>query len=251
VKVTLFVIPGSHPGIAARRMLEYKGIDYRRVDLPPAFSRRLIRLLGFKEDRTPAMKVDGRRIQGSTNIARELDVLRPEPPLYPSDPERRQSLEEIERWGDVFLQELPRKISWWALKRRKNDQASFLEGARLGLPTSVLVATSGPIIRYAIRLNDATDEVVRETIAQIPAALDRIDGWIAEGLLNAEQLSAADFQIGTSVRLLMSFEDLAPAIVGRPAAKLARRVQPEESGHIGPAYPAEWLAPLRTAAAPS
>ena len=33
MKVTLFVIPGSHPGIAARLMLERKGIDYRRIDL--------------------------------------------------------------------------------------------------------------------------------------------------------------------------------------------------------------------------
>jgi glutathione S-transferase len=251
MKVTLFVIPGSHPGIAARRMLELKGIDYKRRDLPPALSRRLIKLLGFEGDRTPALKVDGRRIQGSTNIARELDVLVPDPPLYPADPERRRAVEEIERWGDEILQELPRKISWWALKRRKGDQASFLRGARLGLPTGVLVATSGPIIRMALKLNNATDETVRATLARIPAAIDEIDGWIAEGILDGEQLNAADYQVGTSVRLLMSFEDIASTIEGRPAAALAKRVQPQESGHVGPVFPAEWLVPLRGAPAPS
>jgi hypothetical protein len=32
MKVTLYVIPGSHPGVAARLMLERKGVDYRRID---------------------------------------------------------------------------------------------------------------------------------------------------------------------------------------------------------------------------
>ena len=31
----LYSIPGSHPAAAARAMLEHKGIDYKRVDLPP------------------------------------------------------------------------------------------------------------------------------------------------------------------------------------------------------------------------
>ena len=151
MKVKLYVIPGSHPGIAARLMLERKGIPYRRIDLLPALSRRLIKLFGFSGDRTPAMKVDGRKVQGSIEIARELDRLQPDPPLYPTDPQQLAAVEEAERWGSEELQELPRKISWWALKRRKGDQTSFLKDARLGLPTRVLVATSGPVIRMAIK----------------------------------------------------------------------------------------------------
>ena len=118
------------------------------------------RLLRFPGDRVPAMKVDGRKVQGSRAVSRELDALRPEPSLFPADPDRRAQVEEAERWGDEYFQEIPRKISWWALKRRKADQASFLVGYRLGLPTRVLVATSPPLIRMAMRLNNSTDEVV-------------------------------------------------------------------------------------------
>lgn len=248
MKVTLYVIPGSHPGIAARLMLERKGIPYRRIDLIPALSRRLIKLFGFSGDRTPAMKVDGRKVQGSTEIARELDRLQPDPPLYPTDPQQLAAVHETERWGDEVLQELPRKISWWALKRRKADQTSFLKDARLGMPTRVLVATSAPILWMAIRLNNSTDEVVRATLASIPAAIDRVDALIAEGVLNGAELSAADYQVGTSLRLLMSFDDIAPMFEGRPAGELAKRVQPQLSGRIGPVFPAEWLLP---AAAPA
>jgi glutathione S-transferase len=247
LSVRLYVIPGSHPARAAELMLRHKGIEYKRTDLPPVLSRFVVRrVLRFPGDRVPAMKVDGRKIQGSEAVSRELDALEPNPPLFPADPERRARVEEAEHWGHE-LQEIPRKISWWALKRRKADQASFLKGYRLGLPTSVLVATSPPLIRAAMRLNNSTDEVVRAQIAAIPAALDKVDAWIAEGVIGGEQPNAADFQLGTTVRLLMAFEDLAPAIEGRPAAALARRVAPDPPGHIGPAFPEEWLAPLRGA----
>jgi glutathione S-transferase len=129
VTLKLYSIPGSHPAAAARAMLEHKGIDYERVDLPPVVSRPLMRLLGFPGNRVPAIKVDGRKVQGSRNISRELDVLKPEPPLFPADPERRAAVEEAERWGDEVFQQMPRTISWWALKRHKPDQASFLQEA--------------------------------------------------------------------------------------------------------------------------
>jgi hypothetical protein len=72
-----------------------------------------------------------------------------------------------------------------------------------------------------------------------------VDQLIAEGVLNGPELNAADFQIGASLRLLGSFEDIAPALDGRPAGELARRVLPQAPGHIGPVYPAQWLEPLR------
>ena len=38
-EATLYVIPGSHPSMIARRMLELKGIPYKRTDLMPVISR--------------------------------------------------------------------------------------------------------------------------------------------------------------------------------------------------------------------
>jgi glutathione S-transferase len=88
---TLYVIPGSHPSMAVRLMLEHKGIEYRRVDLMPVIARAVLKALRFPGITVPALKLDGRRIQPSVQITRELDRLRPEPPLFPGDPERRTS----------------------------------------------------------------------------------------------------------------------------------------------------------------
>jgi len=211
-----------------------------------------VRLAGFSGNRVPAIKVDGRKIQGSRNVSRELEVLRPEPPLFPADPEARAAVEEAERWGDEEFQQMPRTISWWALKRHKSDQVSFLEEsgpvARLGMPARIAAATSGPIVGIAIRLNDSTDETVRSTFAAIGPALDRVDAWIGEGVIGGEQPNAADFQIGASVALLLCFQDVAAAIGERPAARLARRLYPWYPGRVRPSFPPEWLQPLRPAA---
>ncbi|HZK16577.1 MAG TPA: glutathione S-transferase N-terminal domain-containing protein, partial [Solirubrobacterales bacterium] len=65
MNVRLYTIPGSHPGIAAQRMLAEKGIEYKRTDLMPVISKLAVRLLGFSGVTVPALKIDGRRVQGS------------------------------------------------------------------------------------------------------------------------------------------------------------------------------------------
>ena len=69
--------PGSHPSRTARRMLELKGIDYKRRDLIPVVSKGALRAVGFPGNTVPALKIDGEKVQGSREIARELDRLRP------------------------------------------------------------------------------------------------------------------------------------------------------------------------------
>jgi glutathione S-transferase len=69
-----------------------------------------------------------------------------------------------------------------------------------------------------------------------------VDAWIAEGVLAGEPPNAADLQIASTLRLLMSVADLRPLIDGRPAGTLARGLFEEVDGQL-PAgtYPAEWL----------
>ena len=242
----LYVIPGSHPSQTARQMLELKGIPYKRVDLIPVVSKGVVRAQGFPGKTVPALKIEGRKIQGSRAIARALDEMRPDPPLFPADQRKRAAVEEAERWGDEVLQSKPRRLTWWALKRNRAPMASYSEGARLGVPVNVAVKTGGPIVALSARFNGSTDEAVRDDLASLPGDLDKIDAWISDGVLDGDQLNAADLQIGTSLRLLMSFDDLRPAIESRPAGKLALRVAPEFPGKTPPVFPPEWLAGFRS-----
>jgi glutathione S-transferase len=244
VSARLYVIPASHPSIAVQLMLERKGIAYKRTDLLPVISKGVLRGLGFPGKTVPALKIDGSKVQGSRQIARELDRLRPEPPLFPADPETRAAVEEAERCGDEELQHPVRQILWWSIKRDKAPLRSYSEGAKLGLPIGLAMKTAAPIVALSARFNEASDENARAAIAALPALLDRVDAWIAAGVLNGAELNAADFQIAPSIGLAMTLDDLRPAIENRPAAKLARRLVPNYPGKMPPVLPAEWLDPL-------
>src|SRR6476620_9939834 len=135
MRATLFGLASSHPTLTAELMLRHKGIDYRRIDLMPGLHQGVLRAMGFPGVTVPAMRIDGTRLQGTRTIAPALDALLPSPPLFPLDPDRRRAVEEAEAWGDEVLQPVPRRIVWNALKHDRSELATYLEGAKTGIPT--------------------------------------------------------------------------------------------------------------------
>jgi glutathione S-transferase len=246
MEARLYVIPGSHPSMAARLMLEAKDIAYKRTDLMPVISKVALRAVGFPGMTVPALKIDGRKVQGTGEIARELDRLAPEPVLVPTDSRRQGAVEEAESFGDTDLQEPVRAILWWALHKDKAPLRSYSEGAKLGIPIGLALKTATPIVALSARFNEATDENVRRSLAVLPAMLQRIDDWIAAGTIGGEQPNIADFQIAPSLRLAMTLDDLRPAIESRPAGELALRLVPDYPGKVPPILPPAWLQPLRS-----
>ncbi len=245
MKARLFTIPASHPGWTARLMLELKGIPYSRIDLVAVLSKPILRAAGFPGVTVPAVVIDGRRIQGSRAIARELDRLVPEPTLFPADPADRAMVEEAEAWGDEVLQDVARRLVWNLLSKDRRPIRSYLEGARLGLPVAVAAKTAPPIAKLSARFNVADDAHAIADLAALPELIDRIDGYVAAAVIGGEHPNAADLQIAPSVALLMTMDDLKPFIERRPAGELARRLVPEFPGHTPPGFPAAWLEPLR------
>ena len=250
MKVYLYGLPGSHPTMAVQAMLERKGIDFRRVDLVPFLSRAIVRrAMRLPQSTVPVLSVDGRRVQGSRAISRELDRLRPEPALFPGDAGQCLAVEEAERWGEEDLQHPIRQVSLWAMRANRAPIRSYMERPVMGVPPAVAARLAPRFIGRGVRVNEATDEAVRANLAELDSMLARIDEWIGVGVLDGEELNAADFQIGASVRLLLTFHDLRPLIEDRPACRLARRAVPRYAGDSPPVFPPAWLEPLRAATA--
>jgi glutathione S-transferase len=246
-RVKLYMFPGSNAVLTGRLMLEYKGIDYKTVKLPPGAHAFIMLALGFDTMGVPGLKIGGTRVQGTRWIARALDEHVPERPLFPSDPERRKAVEEAERWGEGF-QNATRRIFYCAARRDPKAFASVMLNDR-SLPMRAALRVAAPmIVRLATGAHRASDLAGREDLELLPERLDQIDAWIDEGLLGGPELNAADFQIAPNITALMMSEDLAPFIETRPAAELARRVAPDYAGNVTMVLPADWLAPLRATA---
>ncbi len=240
-KLKLYMFPGSNSVLTSRLMLDHKGIDYKLVKLPPGIHAFMMMALGFETMGVPAIKVDGRRVQGTRSISRVLDELVPDRPLFPSDPTRRKAVEDAERWGEE-LQNATRRIFYYVARR---DRKAFLSVMLVehALPMRIFLRIgAGLILRLASGAHRATEDAAREDVMLLPARLDQIDAWIGEGLLDGVQINAADFQIAANLSALLKSEDLAPLIEGRPAATLARRVAPDYAGELGRVLPREWLA---------
>jgi glutathione S-transferase len=229
------------------RALELKGIPFETTYLVPVFHK-LHQKLRFGGSATvPGLRLeDGRKVLGSGAIISELDRLKPDPPLRSTD----ARVGEAERWGDEVLQSLARRIMWQALSRNTGAQMSFTEGIRLTPPVPAPVARlSGGMVGWAERkLNGSTDAALREDLAALPGHLDRVDAWLQAGVLGGEQVTAADLQVASSLRLLLTTGDLQPLIDARPAGAYARRVFPDYAGHV-PAgtLPAQLLPPATSA----
>jgi glutathione S-transferase len=216
----------SHPANAARLMLEHKGIEHEIVLLQPGAQAVRIRLAGFRGGTVPALRIDGRRALGSRAISRLLDEIQPDPPLFPAAPDRRRAVEEAEAWGEEVLQPIPRRAWRWALRHRHELRVSFAR--TLGNPRPELMARFiTPVAAFYARREDArSDERIRRDSGELPGHLDHVDTLIAQGVLDGPQLNAADFQIGTTVRVLLAAGDYEPLVTGRPCEALARRVWP-------------------------
>ena len=230
-------------------MLRHKRVPYRRVDIVTLMHPVVVRLCGFDAggqtrsaggrrtfglrfgDRmgtVPALASNGDRISTNHGIARYLDEHHPSPALFPADPVQRAAVEEAEDWANETLQMAARRIPGAAAVRDPSMLARAAGDGRLGYLLYKHEAVRRMIFpRLLGRVFVAGPAREREILAELPPMLDRIDAWIADGVLGGEELNAADFMVAPCLALILYRPDVRPMFEGRPALELVDRLLPE------------------------
>lgn len=252
MSVELYWMGLSHPSRAVRKMLDLKGVDYEVTDIVPLNQRVHLRLAGFRGGTVPALKLDGRRIQGSREISRALDERWPDPPLFPADPQLRARVQEAERWGEEEFQPVPRRIFRFGVANNPQLRRRLMEFQKLPAP-SVLATTMQPAFAYYARTVEAdgrraTEAGVRADLDALPAMLDRADRLLADGTLALDPPNAATLQVLVTVKALDAFEDLRDLTGAHACAEPARTLFADYEGNLPPFLDADWLASARVAA---
>ncbi|HTA97266.1 MAG TPA: glutathione S-transferase N-terminal domain-containing protein [Solirubrobacteraceae bacterium] len=242
MNVKLYALPGSHPCAAVEVALRLKSIDYQRIDLLP-LTQLAIGPLRYGGNTVPGLRIDGERLAGSRTIMRRLDALAPEPPLLPplSDAVARARVLEAERWGDEVLQSVPRRILDAAWLRDAASMESYAGDTKMPLPRPMLRPALPLTAKLMAKRNKADDTKAKADLAALPAQLEHIDAWIADGVLGGDRPNAADLQIGSSIRLLMTIADVRPLIEGHKAESLTRWFEPQAGEVPAGTLPAQWL----------
>ena len=245
----LYVIPGSHACRSAILMLDHKQVAYRRVDIPTLLHPVAVRLRGFEaagETRVagarrplalrlgdhlgtvPALAANGQRVSTNREIARFLDARHPEPSLFPADPGQRRAVEEAERWANDTLQMVARRVALSGAVQHPSEISRSAADGRMGHLLYRRTLARRLIIPLIGRFSFAVDrDAEGELLADLPAMLDRIDAWIADGVLGGAQLNAADFMVAPSLALILYRPDTLTLLEGRPALELVDRLLPE------------------------
>ena len=182
----LYWFPLSHPAHAVRRMLELKGIEYELSPVLPGTQRMHLRLVGFRGGTVPALKLDGRRVQGSRAIARALEAARPTAAL-PHRPGGRDLGGRGAADGAAADRSLGPDLG---------RGAAALDLRGVGRPGPGVVGALGlPAAKYYARAVGADEAAVRRALDEFPGMLTRVDALLADGVLTPEAPDAATLQV--------------------------------------------------------
>jgi glutathione S-transferase len=238
--LTLHGVAPSHPCMTAEAALRFKKLEFERIDFAPGAHVEAMREIYGEENSTvPGLVVDGEPVHGSCAILQRLEQIAPEPTLYPS-PEVRTA----ELWGDAELQDLGRRLPWGALHFRPEAMGTFAGGEPLDGPGTDFAIK---IVHRTWRYHQITAARLHEDLAGLPAKIDHIEQLARDGIVGGEQPTAADLQIGATIRVLLTVGDLTPLLEGTAAERIARSSFPTYPGMVpAGAFPAGWTPSARS-----
>ncbi|OJS99077.1 MULTISPECIES: glutathione S-transferase family protein [Marinobacter] len=216
VKLYQFCI--SHYSEKARWALDYKGVNYKPINLLPGQHARTITQMTRADSSVPVLDHDGQIVQGSAQIVDYLDQMFPDNPLTPADPIlREQALE----WEKKLDEQAGPAIRTWVyhyfLQRPKVVVPLLAAGTPFynRILLSLAFSRVDEIMRKWMKINQKTADAAQQTLEQLVTELTDI--YRQRPYLVGDRFSRADLAA---------------------AALLAPLFQP-------PQYPVPWPKPAR------
>ena len=176
-------------------------------------------------------------------IARALEALQPDPPLFPRD-----DLEGAEAWADSALQDGVRQLARYGVGQGPGGDGELPRRPAARHPGAHRAQADVPVIRPVVALQMRRPKTgTAETCLRGAArpARPRRRAARAEGVIGGERPNAVDFQVAPSVRLMLNFDQLREHIDARPAGAHARALVPDYPGPVPGSVPGTVASVLR------
>jgi len=241
-RLVLHVVPLSHPCLAVSAALDRLGHEYETVELVTGQQGDEVEKVYGKGRRTvPGLLVDDEPVHGTVAIFARLDELNPDAGLYPAAV--AEQIRELEPGLAEDIQMSARVLVFGAMHFRPESMGTFAGAAQLD-PAGVDFAIKS--MRAAWRYLSIDAQRVHATLQELPAQLDAVDALLEAGAIGAEQPTAADFQLGSSLHLLVQIGDVRPLVEERPAARLLSLFEPGKGDVSAGAFPPGWVPATRS-----
>lgn len=241
-QLVLHVVPFSHPCLAVSTALDRLGHEYETVELVTGQQGDEVEKVYGEGRRTvPGLLVDEEPVHGTASIFARLDELNPDAGLYPSVV--AEQIRELEPRLAEDIQMSARVLVFGAMHFRPESMGTFAGVEQLD-PGGVDFAIRS--MRAAWRYLEITAERVHATLQELPAQLDAVDALLDAGAIGGEEPTAADFQLGSSLHLLVQIGDVRTLVEERPAARLLSLFEPGTGDVSAGAFPPGWVPSTRS-----
>jgi glutathione S-transferase len=237
-RLVLHVVPFSHPCLAVSAALDRFGQEYETVTLETGRQGDEVeKIYGAGRRTVPGLLVDDEPVHGTSTIFARLGELHPDAGLYPTPV--AEQIRELEPGLAEDLQMSARVLVFGAMHFRPESMATFAGIDQLD-PGGVDFAIKS--MRGAWRYLDISAQRVYDTLQALPAQLYAVDALLESGALGGEQPTAADFQLGSSLHLLVQIGDVRPLVEERPAWKAVSSLFEPGKGDVSAgAFPPGWV----------
>ncbi len=189
-----------------RLILDYKGLDYRKIEVTPGIGQvELFRLTGQKQ--VPVLKDGSRYIVDSTEIAKYLDLEYPERPLIPKDPKQRGLCLLMEEWADESIGIKSRKALFGAISQDQNFRRSLLPISTPDILKNLVEGVPRDLLTVVGFGVGYSPDVVKSAIADLKQDLESLTLLLADSpYLLGDEPSLADLAVA-GLSILLKFPD--------------------------------------------
>jgi glutathione S-transferase len=217
--------------------LDRLGFEYETVELITGRHQEEVEKVYGEGRRTvPGLLVDEEPVHGTPSIFARLDELHPDAGLYPAAVAGQ--IRELEPALAEELQMSARVLVFGAMHFRPESMGTFAGVPQLD-PGGVDFAIKS--MRAAWRYLGIDAQRVHATLQELPGQLDAVDALLEAGVIGGERPTAADFQLGSSLHLLVQIGDVRPLVEARPSAKLLSLFEPGKGDVSAGAFPPGWV----------
>lgn len=191
--IELYQFEMSHYAEKVRLILDYKGLEYKKVNVTPGVGQiEVFQLSGQRQ--VPVLKEDGTVIADSTAIAEYLDRRYPEKPIIPVDGKQRGLCLMLEQWADEIFGINARKGLIVSMTQNLAFRTAFLPNATPDLVKTFV--NSIPSLDFLGNLGapvgmsaDSVKEALRQNLSWLTSVLAE------QPYLLGDQPTLADFAV--------------------------------------------------------
>ncbi|MEA5572951.1 glutathione S-transferase family protein [Calothrix sp. UHCC 0171] len=189
-----------------RLLLDYKGLDYRKIEVTPGIGQvELFRLTGQKQ--VPVLKDGSKYIVDSTQIAKYLDAEYPDRPLIPTDSKRRGLCLMMEEWADESIGIKGRKALFGAISQDQYFRKSLLPTTTPDIFRTLVEGVPSDVFKVLGVGVGYSQEAIKSAIADLKQDLEALCLLLQDSpYLTGDEPTLADFAVA-GLSILLKFPE--------------------------------------------